>query len=391
MGRTALLQEIRKMRFEQTYEGWQAGRLTQAQAAQILGMCDRSFRRYVARFEADGVQGLIDQRLEQVSNRCAPVDEVLALVDLYRKDYTGWNMRHFHSWYQRDGGTRSYSWVRKSLQAAELVSPKKTRGVHRKRREASPLPGMMIHQDASTHAWVADQSWDLVVTMDDATNEHYSMFFVEQEGTWSSLQGVAEVIRAHGLFSSFYSDRGSHYWHTPEEGGKVDKVNLTQFGRALKQLGIVMIAAYSPEARGRSERAFQTHQGRLPQELAKAGITSMAAANRYLNKFYRPRFNKAFGHAAKEPGSAFVPWIGTRLDDILCEQHERTVGNDNCVQFDRLMLQIPADQHRCHYVKARVRVLRYADRSLAVFHGPRKLASYNALGKQTKLVTKKAA
>ena len=159
----------------------------------------------------------------------------------------------------------------------------------------------------------------------------------------------------------------------------------------LKPLGVDMITAYSPEARGRSERAFQTHQGRLPQELAKAGITDMAAANRYLDKFYRPRFNKAFGHPAKEPGSAFVPWIGTRLDDILCEQHERTVGNDNCMQFNTRMLQIPADQHRCHYVKARVRVLRYADRSLAVFHGPRKLARYNALGKQTKLVTQKAA
>ena len=224
MGRTELLQELRKMRFEQTYEGLKEGRLTQAEAAQILGMCERSFRRYVARFTADGLQGLIDQRLEQVSNRRAPVDEVLALTERYRSEHVGWNMHHFHSWYRRDGGTRSYSWVRKCLQKAGLVKHKKARGVHRKRRERMPLPGMMLHQDASTHPWIADQSWDLVVTMDDATSEHYSMFFVEQEGTWSSLQGVDDVIRAHGLFSSFYSDRGSHYWHTPEAGqGRQDQ------------------------------------------------------------------------------------------------------------------------------------------------------------------------
>ena len=391
MGRTELLQELRKMRFEQTYEGWKEGRLTQAEAAQILGMCERSFRRYVARFTADGLQGLIDQRLEQVSNRRAPVDEVMTLTERYRSEHGGWNMHHFHSWYRRDGGTRSYSWVRKCLQKAGLVAHKKARGVHRKRRERMPLPGMMLHQDASTHAWIADQSWDLIVTMDDATSEHYSMFFVGQEGTWSSLQGVDDVIRAHGLFSSFYSDRGSHYWHTPEADGKVDKTNPTQFGRALKQLGIDMIAAYSPQARGRSERAFGTHQGRLPQELAKAGVTTMAGANRYLKKVYMPRFNKEFTQPAMETGSAFVPWIGTSLDDILCEQFERTVGKDNCIQFEGLILQIPADQHRCHYVKVRVRVNRYADGSLAVFHGPRKLARYGAEGKQIKVVIKRAA
>ena len=210
---------------------------------------------------------------------------------------------------------------------------------------------MMIHQDGSTHEWVADQQWDLIVTLDDATSEHCSMFFVEEEGTASSLRGVREVIEARGLFSSFYSDRGSHYWLTPEAGGKVDKDNPTQFGRAMKHLGIDMIAAYSPEARGRSERAFGTHQGRLPQELALAGITTMAQANQYLAKVYRPAFNAEFAQAAAEAGSAFVPWAGGRLDDILCEQFERTVGADNCVRFETLNLQIQADRHRCHYVK----------------------------------------
>jgi hypothetical protein len=239
---------------------------------------------------------------------------------------------------------------------------------------------MMIHQDGSSHEWVVGQKWDLIVTMDDATSEHYSMFFVEEEGTSSSFRGVQEVIAARGLFSSFYSDRGSHYWHTPEAEGKVDRDKLTQFGRAMKQLGIDMIPAYSPEARGRSERAFGTHQGRLPQELALAGITSMAQANQYLAEVYLPAFNTEFAQPAMEQGSAFVPWIGGSLEDILCEQYERTVSADNCVRFDGMILQIPADQHRCHYVKARVRVNRYANGAIALFHGPRGLAYFTPDG-----------
>ncbi len=378
---TQVLQEIRKMRFEEAYEGWNEGRLTQAEAARILGVCERSFRRYMVSYEADGLDGLIDRRLEQTSNRQAPVDEVMAMTDEYRCRYMGWNVKHFHSWYRRTGGTRSYTWVKKHLQKAELVPKAEKRGAHRKRRERSALPGMMIHQDGSTHAWVVGQMWDLINTMDDATSEHYSMFFVEEEGTASSFQGVHDVIEARGLFSSFYSDRGSHYWHTPEAGGKVDKDNPTQFGRALRHLGIEMIAAYSPEARGRSERAFGTHQGRLPNELAAAGIKDRDTANRYLREVYMPAFNAEFACPAQEDGTAFVPWIGGNLDDILCEQYERTVGNDNCVRFDGLSLQIPADIHRCHYVKAKVRVHRYADDNLAVFHGPRKLADYNREGK----------
>lgn len=369
------------MRFEEAYEGWNTGRLTQAEAAQLLGMCERSFRRYLSRYEAAGLDGLIDRRLEQISNRRAPVDEVMAVSERYRTRHSGWNVKHFHSWYKREGGTRSYTWVKKRLQEADLVPKAAQRGAHRKRRDRAALPGMMIHQDGSTHEWVIEQKWDLIVTMDDATNWHYSMFFVDEEGTASSFRGVQDVIEAQGLFSSFYSDRGSHYWHTPEADGKVDKEHLTQFGRAMKQLGIDMIAAYSPEARGRSERAFGTHQGRLPQELALAGITDIATANRYLQEVYLPAFNAEFAQPAMEEGSAFVPWIGGSLEDILCEQHERTVGNDNCVRFEGLSLQIPADRHRCHYVKARVRVNRYANGALALFHGPRGLAYFTPEGR----------
>ena len=253
------------------------------------------------------------------------------------------------------------------------------------------MPGMMLHQDGSTHEWVSGKKWDLIVTMDDATNEHYSMFFVYEEGTASSFRGVKDVVDKHGLFSSLYTDRGSHYWYTSEAGGKVSKTNLTQFGRAMRHLGIQMIPAYSPEARGRSERAFRTHQDRLPKELAAHGITTMDEANIYLNHVYQPAFNAEFMQTASEQGTAFIPWIGMNIDDILCEQYDRTVNPDNCVSFEGKKLQIPPDKYRCHYVKAHVRVHLYTDGSLAVFHGPRKLADYDDQGRQKETKPEKAA
>ena len=391
MRRTEMLQEIRKMRFEDVYFGWSESRLNQEEAARILGVCDRTFRRYIDRYEEAGISGLSDKRLTQASFHRAPVDEVMAVAERYAIRHRGWNVKHFYSWYRRDGGGRSYTWVKNTLQSRGLVSISAKRGAHRKRRERSPLPGMMLHQDGSSHEWVLGKKWDLIVTMDDATSEHYSMFFVEEEGTDSSFQGAQDVILQKGLFSSLYTDRGSHYWYTPKEGGKVSKTQLTQFGRAMKHLGIQMIAAYSPEARGRSERAFETHQDRLVKELAFHGITDMNAANRYLSQVYLPAFNAEFMQPPLEDGSAFVPWKGENLDDILCEQDERTVSADNCVSFEGMKLQIPANQYRCHYVRVRVVIHRYPDGLLAIFHGPRKLADYDKQGKLMELTTKKAA
>jgi transposase len=368
------------MRFEEAYGAWTERRLTQEEAASLLGVCERTFRRYIDRYEERGIDGLIDRRIEQVSHRRAPVDEVMALADRYQNGHRGWNVRHFHSWYRKSGGTRSYTWVKNTLQRSGLVSRGKARGKHRRRREPSPWPGMMLHQDGSTHEWIPGQSWDLIVTMDDATNRHYAMQFVDEEGTVSSMQGVLAVIAAEGLFCSLYTDRGSHYWTTPEAGGKVDKNHLTQFGRAMQQLGIEMIPAYSPEARGRSERMFRTHQDRLPKELALAGIATMAEANMYLESTYRPAFNAEFAHPPREAGSGFVPYTGRDLREVLCEQFERVVGKDNCVHFERLVLQIPPDRVRHHYVKAKVKVHRYLDGGLAVFHGHRCLGQYDANG-----------
>jgi hypothetical protein len=384
LGRAHLLREVRKMRFEEAYEGWRDRRLTQEEAGRLLGMSERNFRRYVGRYEADGLEGLIDRRIEQLSSRRAPVDEVMRLVNLYQSRHDGWNVQHFHTWYRREeAGMRSYSWVKNVLQNASAVPRAKGKGKHRRKRERRPLPGMLLHQDGSRYAWVAGVHWDLIVTLDDATGEHTSMFFVEEEGTLSSLHGIGQTIAAKGLFCSFYTDRGSHYFHTPEAGGKVDKANPTQVGRALAQLGIEHIAAYSPQARGRSERAFATHQDRLPKELALAGISDRAAANRYLQETYMPAHNAEFAVSAAQPGSAYVPFIGGALPDVLCEQFERIVGNDNCVSFEGKKLQIPSGPQRPHYVKTRVRVHRYVDSTLALFHGPRRLDTYDREGLST--------
>lgn len=387
--RTKYLQETKKMRFIETYEKWTSGRLTQEEAAEILGVSDRTFRRYITAYDDQGLDGLIDHRMEEISAKKAPLHEVLRLQEDYRTRYFGWNVKHYYSKYRRALiNPRSYTWVKNQLQSAGLVQKQPSKGKHRKRRERAAMEGMMIHQDGSEHLWVPGVYWDLIVTMDDATSEHYSMFFVVEEGTLSSFRGIEEVIQKKGLFCSFYTDRGSHYWVTPEAGGKVDKNNLTQVGKALKQLGIEMIPAYSPEARGRSERAFKTHQGRLPKELAAAGIRTLEEANRYLKEVYMPAFNEEFSVSAAVQGSAFVKLLPDQnVRDILCEKHDRTVHKNNCVSFEGKWLQIPEDSHRMHYVKAKVRVHRYSDGSLALFHGPRKLASYNDIGELVSLET----
>jgi len=381
MTRARVLQEVRQMRFEELYERRHRRELTMAEAAEMLGVTERTFRRWSGRYEAEGAEGLQDRRIGRASARAVPVDEALQMVTVYETRYTGWTVKHFHEhWHAEHGGMRSYTWTKKTLQAAGQVARAPRRGAHRKKRPRKPLPGMMLHQDGSTHEWVPGCQWDLIVTLDDATTAIYSAFFVEEEGTMSSFQGLREVIETKGLFSSLYTDRGSHYWYTEEAGGKVDKSRLTQVHRALHQLGITLIPAYSPEARGRSERVFRTLQDRLPKELQLAGITEMAAANRYLTAHFVPTYNRRFAVSADEPGTAFVPWIGTGLADLLCVQEDRVVANDNTVRYQGKRVQIPQDAHRFHYVKVTVRVHEYPDETLAVFHGPRCLARYRADG-----------
>lgn len=382
MTRARVLQEVRQMRFEELYARRARREITMAEAAEMVGVTERTFRRWSTRDEADGVAGLEDRRLGRASARAVPVDAALRRVTRSETRETGWTVKHFYERGQAEhGGTRSYTWTKNRLQAAGHVTRAPRRGAHRKKRPRKPLPGMMLHQDGSTHEWVPGCQWDLIVTLDDATTELSSAFFVEEEGTMSRVRGLQEVIETKGLFSSLYADRGSHYWHTEEAGGQVDKARPTQGPRALQQLGITLIPAYSPEARGRSERVFRTLQDRLPKELALAGITDMAAANQYLVTEFLPAYHRRFAVPAAESGTAFVPWIGTNLADMLCVQEHRVVANDNTVRSQGLSLQIPPDPHRCHDVKVTVRVHEHSNGTLAVCHGPRCLARYHADGR----------
>ena len=380
MRQTEQVQGLRLMKFAEIYERTTLRELSQEEAALILGVSARTFRRWRGRFEAEGAEGLYDRRLGRASGRRAPVDTVMEMLALFDTRYWDFTAKHFHEkLVSKHGFTHSYNWVRLTLQAHGRIRPAPRRGAHRRKRERRALPGMMLHQDGSTHQWLPGRWWDLIVTMDDATSEIYSAIFVAEEGTMSTFEALGDVIAENGLFCSLYADRGAHYWHTPEAGGKVDKDNPTQVGRALGQLGIELIAAYSPEARGRSERMFGTLQKRLPQELRLAGVSTMAEANRFLQEHYLPHHNARFAITPSEPGSAFVPFAGA-LEDVLCVQEERVVGNDNTVRYNNMVLQIPEDRHRHHYVKAKVRVHEYPSHTLALFHGPRRLASYHSDG-----------
>lgn len=379
--RAETLQEIRKARFEDIYDRFMSCRLSASEAAEWLGVSERTFRRQRVRFDEEGLEGLLDRCLGRPSPHRVPVDETEKVPQLYGERYRGWPVKHFHErLVERHGIARSYSWTKSVLQASGLVTPARKRSAHRKKRPRRPAAGMMLHQDGSRHQWVPGQWWDLIVTMDDATSEVYSAFFVEEEGTDSSFRGLLETCRIHGLPCSLYSDRGSHYFTTLVAGGRVARHDLTQVGRALAQLGIEHIPAYSPQARGRSERMFGTLQGRLVRELADARIEDMEEANRFLRDVYLPDHNRRFSEPAVEEESAFVPVVGIELGDILCHQEERVVGNDNTVRFQGLVLQIPPSPWRPHFAKARVRVHRYPEGQLALFYGPRIIGRYDQEG-----------
>ena len=385
MRRASALWEVFVLRFEEAMERYRRRRLTAQEAGELLGMSGRHFRRLSVRYDEEGAEGLRDRRIGKASPRRAPLAELTRMQILYQERYRDFTVKHFHEQLmKRHGYKLSYTVTRLTLQRAGLVAPQKRRGGrHRKKRERRPLPGMLLFQDGSTHRWIGalEHDLDLVVTLDDATGALYSAILVEEEGTASSFLGLAETIAARGLFRAFYTDRGSHYFHTPKAGGKVDKTRPTQVGRALAQLGITHIPSYSPEARGRMERAFGTLQGRLPPELRLVGITTIEAANRYLREVFVPDYNARFAVPAAEEGSAFIPYSGRPLEDVLCIQESRQVGRDNCVIWKGLSLQIPPQRHRHHYVKASVRVHEYPDGRIAIFDGPGCLARFDPAGK----------
>jgi transposase len=370
------------MRFESLVGRWDRGEITQVEAAEVLGVSVRTFQRWTERFEEAGADGLADRRLGRASPRRAPQAELERMLGLFKDKYADFTVKHFHEQLvKRHDYVLGYTVTKLALQAAGLVRRARGRSQHRKKRPRRPLRGMLLHQDGSRHAWLEGQpALDLIATMDDATSEVLSLFLVAEEGTASSFRGLREVVGEHGLFCALYTDRASHYFETPQAGGKVSEDRLTQVGRALKQLGIEHIAGYSPQARGRSERLFRTLQDRLPKELRLAGITTIEAANAWLEAHYRAEHNRRFAIAPEEEGEAFVDDREGAWRDILCVIEERTVGNDNTIAWGGRRLQLPQSRLRPHFVRAKVQVRSYPDGTLSIALGPHRLACYSGEG-----------
>src|SRR6201993_902038 len=317
----------RAMKVQEVILRAMAKKITWWQAAEILGITDRQMRRMRERYEEHGYDGLMDRRRGRPSAKRVPLEQVEQVLGLYRERYFDLNVRHFHEKLREQHGIDlSYTWVKMALQGAGLVAKARKRGVHRRRRERRPLPGMLLHIDGSRHQWFQDERWyDLIVILDDATSEIYYAQLVEEESTVTVMAGLREVIERKGLFCALYSDRGSHFWLTPKVGGKVDCHRRTQVGQALQELGVQMIPAYSPEARGRSERNFGTWQGRLPQELRLRQLGTLEAANRFLREEYIAEFNRRFQVAPRQRGNAFVPCRNRDLERIFSLQFARSV------------------------------------------------------------------
>jgi hypothetical protein len=339
-------------------------------------------RRWKQRYLEHGYDGLWDRRRGKASPRRVPLKVAEEVLQLYGEKYADLNVRHFHEKLREAHGSElSYSWVKLALQGAGLVKKGRKRGVHRKRRPRRPLPGMLLHLDASRHHWFQDDRWyDLIEVLDDATSETYYAQLVEQESTRTVMAALKEVVEKKGRFCALYSDRASHFFETPKAGGRVDRERLTQVGRALKELGIQMIPAYSPQARGRGERRFGTWQGRLPQELRLAGITTLEEANRFLRERYVAEMNGKFAVPAGEPGHAFVPVRGHDLERIFSVQTERRVDHDNTVAIGDRVWQIERTRWRGTLAGCRVTICEHLEGEVSIVYGPHVVGRYTSQG-----------
>jgi transposase len=357
-----------------------AKRLTWYQAAEILGISCRQMQRWKTRFEHEGYEGLFDRRRGIPSPKRVPLETVETVLRLYQEQYFDFNVRHFHEKLSSEHSLQlSYTWVKQALQGAGLVKPRRKRGKHRKRRPRRPLPGMLLHIDGSQHRWFCDDRWyDLLGIMDDATSEIYYAQLVAEESTRTVMSALRKVIEQKGLFCALYSDRASHFFLTPKTGEPVDHNRLTQVGRALRELGIQLIPAYSPQARGRSERGFGTWQGRLPQELRLLGIRAVAAANQFLQQEYISEFNQRFSGRALERGTAFVPLRRKDLHLVFSLHHERVVGRDNTVSFANRSWQIARSKLRGTLAGCRVTLHEHLDDSFSITFGPHVVGRYDA-------------
>jgi len=352
-------------------------------AAEIAGVSDRTMRRLRQRYQEFGYTGLFDQRRGRRSIHRIPMQTAELVLGLYRERYFDLSVRHFHEKLAEEHDLEiSYSWVKQALQGAGLIARGRKRGKHRRRRERRPLPGMLLHIDGSRHRWFQDGRWyDLIVILDDATGEIYYAQLVQEESTRTVMAALREVIETQGLFCALYSDRGSHFFVTPKAGEPVDKHRLTQIGRALKELGVQMIPAYSPQARGRSERNFGTWQGRLPQELRLAGISQLEEANRFLRERYIAEFNRKFTVPAAQKGTAFRRYGRTDLDLVFSVQTERVVAQDNTVAVRDRIWQLEKSKFRNTLAGCTVTIHQHLSGQVSIRYGPHLVGHFDAAGR----------
>ena len=355
------------------------------QAADILGVSPRTIRRMHARYRKFGVDGLMDKRRGSPSGRRVPYEVLELVLKLYRESYFDFNVKHFYDHLVRDYDFKySYNWLRMTLQEAGLVSKKKGRGKHRKRRERRSLFGQMLHLDGSDHEWLSlcpGERQVLLLVLDDATGKNLVGFLCDAESTKNCMGVMREVVEKFGIAAQLYTDRGSVYWHTKKAGGKVDKENPTQFGRAMDRLGIEMIPGYSPQARGRGERWNHTWQDRLVSELRQLGIDNIEDANCYIRDFFIPDVNRRFSVQAKREQSAFVSANGAVLDRIFAIRYDdRKVQLDNTVRANSLVFQIEKSPFRHNFCKCTVDVYEHLNGSYSIVWKGRTIGRYDSEG-----------
>jgi len=373
----------RIMKIQDVFTKAQRKELTWKEAAEILHIDERTVRRWKQTVEENGYRGLLDRRTERPSPKRAPESVRNRVLRLYYDTYRDWNVRHFHEQLARYGIGYKYTWVKNLLQGAGYVEVRSRKSKHRLRRERKPLTGMMLHIDGSEHVWIPDlapQKQSLILIPDDANNDIYYAKLAPEETTRECMLGLYHVVVTKGVFCSLYSDRAGHFFRTPKAGGKVDLANLTQIGRALYELGIEPIPAYSPQARGRSERFNRTWQDRLPKELKLHGIKTIPDANRYILETFLPDYRKRFLKPPLQKGSAFTPYRGRDLNLVFSIKEQRTVAPDNTLRWNNLILQIEPSRFRCSFAKCKATVHEHLDASISVAYGPHIIGRFNPDG-----------
>ena len=391
MTRYSMAATVKAMKIQEVILKATSGEILWIEAADIIGVSYRTMKRWKTRYEELGYDGIFDRRMRSPSPKQAPLSEVQTILRLYRTHYRGFNATHFHEKLKEHHNIyRGYTFVKKLLQTSGEIEQTRKRNKHRLRRPRKPLPGMMLHLDGSSHEWIPDQPgvfYDLLTLLDDATNRIYEMRLVDEEDTRQCMVLLRDCVAKRGLFCSLYSDRAAHFFFTPKAGDKVQEGHFTQIGRALNELGIRMIPAYSPQARGRGERMNETLQGRLPNEFRLHNIKTKDEANRFLKEHFIAELNKRFSKPPEQKGSAFVPLLPhLNLDLIFSIQSERTVNQDNTVSYQNRIFQISPSNLRVSFAKCRVMVHEHLDQSVSITYGPHLLGFYtpNNISKNSK-------